>query len=279
MPSGVWGTPAATRPAVTWNAALYEHEEGPAPVFDTEGEPNFFCGVAVWRAPWAMGYHGWSGRASPAGRWSPSYGFIISHWTMAALATAGILAEWAGVIRRGRRAGVCRGCGYDMRATPERCPECGLAAGKAGESSRMEAELLMCRAKAAAVTAGCFAAIVAAVVLYMALLAEVQMAQRHGVRVDERAIGRVMPGVAAIGWLAVYGVLRGVTVGMRMQGLVFARADGRRAGRARCVARIAAGLGLASLLPVSLVVMAYDQQRRGLGDWVCGTVVKGGFEI
>ena len=44
-----------------------------------------------------------------------------------------VLAAWiafrdVGVQRRLRRPGSCRVCGYDLRGTPERCPECGTAA-------------------------------------------------------------------------------------------------------------------------------------------------------
>jgi hypothetical protein len=51
----------------------------------------------------------------------------VPHWLLAAL-TAIVPAAWLRVtlIRRRRfRAGRCLACGYDLRGTPERCPECG----------------------------------------------------------------------------------------------------------------------------------------------------------
>jgi hypothetical protein len=58
----------------------------------------------------------------------------VPYWLIVALLGAGpalrIVASFAR--RRGRRGGHCRTCGYDLRATPDRCPECGTAAPDAG---------------------------------------------------------------------------------------------------------------------------------------------------
>ena len=71
---------------------------------------------------------------------------VIPHWLLA-LATA--LLPGRLLIRYGRyryrksfRPGVCRSCGYDIRATPDRCPECGTAVAGTGSSAQLRAFML-----------------------------------------------------------------------------------------------------------------------------------------
>ena len=69
--------------------------------------------------------------------WTPRTGFRSDDWRVAfrpwlAIALLLVLpALWLNTrrkVRRARRRGLCPTCGYDLRASPERCPECGRTA-------------------------------------------------------------------------------------------------------------------------------------------------------
>ncbi|MDB5320159.1 MAG: hypothetical protein JWN40_1790 [Phycisphaerales bacterium] len=76
----------------------------------------------------------------PVRRWQPVRTFdvnnslhrtayvVVPHWTLAAALAAGPLMSLRRrfVRRRRQSTGLCPVCGYDLRATPGRCPECGM---------------------------------------------------------------------------------------------------------------------------------------------------------
>ena len=71
----------------------------------------------------------WYGETRPSadGIWSSYTHIGISHWLVALplLAAPVLWLKRFVARRRVRKAGLCPGCGYDLRATPQRCPECG----------------------------------------------------------------------------------------------------------------------------------------------------------
>jgi hypothetical protein len=54
----------------------------------------------------------------------PFFSFFV--WT-ALLPSWRLLFPWLKVRERRRKGEICRSCGYDLRATPDRCPECGTS--------------------------------------------------------------------------------------------------------------------------------------------------------
>lgn len=75
-------------------------------------------------APWYgnVSYKGVSG--SPLA-W-PRFRILLPYWIPFALSAVVCSTQWIyKKTRRTQRNGICYKCGYDLRATPERCPECG----------------------------------------------------------------------------------------------------------------------------------------------------------
>ena len=74
--------------------------------------------------------------ALPMQFWATRFGVEIPlpYWSLATiLAIYPVRRVWTMWLRqqRGSKVGLCPTCGYDLRATPDRCPECGAEAAQA----------------------------------------------------------------------------------------------------------------------------------------------------
>jgi len=79
-----------------------------------------FTGVVPRVSEWDVGVI--KGSFSATRRYvSVSYVFLSALWAILPL-----ICIWRSLVqKRKHRLGICRTCGYDLRATPDRCPECG----------------------------------------------------------------------------------------------------------------------------------------------------------
>jgi hypothetical protein len=93
-----------------------------------------FDGLTFWNR---LGFHGYRGSTTSSfADWSED-GIAFPAWLPVAAFALPTVISLRRAARAGRRraAGLCRRCGYDLRATLERCPECGADAPPIGATS------------------------------------------------------------------------------------------------------------------------------------------------
>jgi hypothetical protein len=103
----------------------------PAWAYTSDGRRYYldFRGVAqlYGSSSWFFSSFGYVLAALPNGT---LYAIAAPHWFLAMLFAILPALYLRAIVRsrRRNRIGLCRVCGYDLRATPERCPECGTGA-------------------------------------------------------------------------------------------------------------------------------------------------------
>jgi hypothetical protein len=89
--------------------------------------------VSVGKSGFALGFGYWALDTIPIRMRM----YAIPHWSVALVCALLPAFRAASLLRSPKRQskGLCPECGYDLRATPDRCPECGTAAAADSSSS------------------------------------------------------------------------------------------------------------------------------------------------
>jgi len=119
-----------------WTARVWHLTRDGDVVFEDGSFGWDFAGYSSRRFPGNSAFYGWGiffeayRAATPAGGFFRSDKLYVSFWWPASVLGVVNLCVAARAWRRKAlwSGGSCRKCGYDLRATPDRCPECGTAA-------------------------------------------------------------------------------------------------------------------------------------------------------